>query len=59
MICYELIFDIYDKFLVEYEPEGFTKNQITVMTLDVIDYVFYHQLAHALLHKYNLPITDF
>ena len=58
VICYELIFDIYDKFLVEYEPEGFTKNQITVMTLDVIDYVFYHQLAHALLHKYNLPITD-
>ena len=58
VICYELIFDIYDKFLVKYEPEGFTKNQITVMTLDVIDYVFYHQLAHALSHKYNLPITD-
>ena len=57
IICYELIFDIYDKFLVEYEPKGFTKNQITTMTLDVIDYVFYHQLAHALFQKYNLPIT--
>ena len=48
IICYELIFDIHDKFLKEYETNGITEKQATVMTLNVIDYIFYHQLAHAL-----------
>ena len=48
IICYELIFDIHDKFLKEYETNGITEKQATVMTLNVIDHIFYHQLAHAL-----------
>tara|TARA_B110000438_G_scaffold38148_1_gene37909 strand:- start:21 stop:632 length:612 start_codon:yes stop_codon:yes gene_type:complete len=42
IICYELIFDIHDKFLKEYETNGITEKQATVMTLNVIDYIFYH-----------------
>ena len=48
IICYELIFDIYDKFLIEYQSNGITKKQATIMTLNIIDHIFYHQLAHAL-----------
>ena len=56
IVCYELIFDIYDKFLKEYESSGITKKQATIMTLDVIDYIFYQQLSHALFD--TLYISD-
>ena len=56
IVCYELIFDIYDKFLREYEPNGITEKQATIMTLDVIDHIFYYQLAHALYD--TLYISD-
>ena len=56
IVCYELIFDIYDKFLKEYESNGITKKQATIMTLDVIDHIFYHQLSHALFD--TLYISD-
>ena len=56
IVCYELIFDIYDKFLKEYESNGITKKQATIMTLDVVDHIFYHQLSHALFD--TLYISD-
>ena len=56
IVCYELIFDIYDKFLKEYESNEITKKQATIMTLDVIDHIFYHQLSHALFD--TLYISD-
>jgi len=56
VMCYELIFDIYDKFLIKYESNKITKEQATIMTLDVMDYIFYHQLSHALLH--TIYISD-
>ena len=56
VMCYELIFDIYDKFLIKYESNKITKEQATVMTLDVMDHIFYHQLSHALLD--TLYISD-
>jgi hypothetical protein len=55
VMCYELIFDIYDKFLIEYESNKITKKQATIMTLNVIDYIFYHQLAHALFDTMYIP----
>jgi hypothetical protein len=55
VMCYELILDTYDKFLIEYESDKITKKQATIMTLNVIDYIFYHQLAHALFDTMYIP----
>lgn len=48
-ICYELIYDIYDKFLKEYKSKGFTEKEISIMTLNLVDYIFYHQIGHMVI----------
>ena len=49
VICYELIFDIYDKLKEEFKSKGFTEKEISKITLDVIDFIFYHQISHAII----------
>lgn len=49
VICYELIFDIYDKLIEEYKIKGVSEKQISKITLDVIDFIFYHQVSHAII----------
>jgi len=61
IICYEFIDIVYEDFVIYLENE-IANNQITDEDLDdasysVIDFVFYHELAHALIDVYQLPIT--
>ena len=49
VICYESIFDIYDKLIEEYKIKGVSEKQISKITLDVIDFIFYHQVSHAII----------
>ena len=60
-MCYELIDSVYDDFLLIFESEIasglMTENDIIIMTQDVMDFVFYHELGHALIDVYELPIT--
>ena len=56
IICYEFIDTTYAEFS-EYYSEDITEDQISIMTLDVIDFIFYHELGHALIDLYQLPVT--
>ena len=62
VICYELIFDIYDKLIEEYKIKGVSEKQISKITLDVIDFIFYHQVSHAIIeiisNNENSTITN-
>ena len=49
VICYELIFDVYDRLTEEYKSKGASEKQISNITLDVVDFIFYHQISHMLL----------
>ena len=49
VICYELIFDVYDRLTEEYKSKGVSERQISKITLDVIDFIFYHQVSHTIL----------
>ena len=49
VICYEIISDIYQKLTEEYKSKGFTEKHISKITLDVIDFIFYHQISHAII----------
>jgi len=49
VICYELIFDVYDRLTEEYKSKGVSEKQISNITLDVVDFIFYHQISHMLL----------
>ncbi|MAI01652.1 MAG: hypothetical protein CMH72_03175 [Nitrosopumilus sp.] len=49
VICYELIFDVYDRITTEYKSKGASEKQISNITLDVVDFIFYHQISHVLL----------
>ena len=49
VVCYELISDIYEKLTKEYKSKGFTEKHISKITLDVIDFIFYHQVSHAII----------
>ena len=49
VICYELIFDVHDRLTTEYKLKGASEKQISNITLDVVDFIFYHQISHVLL----------
>jgi len=52
-ICYELIEEIgYYKSQDYYDDES-----ITNATINVVDFILYHEIGHALIHLYDLPIT--
>jgi len=56
IMCYEFIDSVYEDFLLHYGDEV-TEDEIGLMTFDVMDFVFYHELGHALVDIHLLPIT--
>ena len=63
LICYELIYDTDYRFTQYYEREygyHWTTEQLLERdnaTLNVVESVLYHELGHALIDVYDLPIT--
>jgi len=61
IICYEFIDSVYSNFELTHQSEIasglMTHKDIILMTKDVMDFAFYHELGHALIDVYELPIT--
>lgn len=53
MMCYELLEYFYDF----YQSIGFSEYDITAGTLGAYEFIFFHELGHALIHSYDLPVT--
>ena len=56
IMCYEFIDSVYDDFEFVYGDTS-TDDEISIMAFDVMDFVFYHEIGHALVDVYLLPIT--
>jgi hypothetical protein len=52
-VCYELAEDLYDAFKKDYKTDEQVEDAVTNATT----FVFYHELGHALVDAYDLPIT--
>jgi len=59
IMCYEFMDSVYSDFSTYYSEVGteVTEEQLGQSNLDVVDFVFYHELGHALVDIYLLPIT--
>jgi len=60
VICYEYISDTNWKFADYFDSEygdNWTTEQLNYSTINVIDHTFYHEMGHALIDIYELPIT--
>ena len=60
VICYEYISDTNWKFGDYFDSEygdNWTTEQLNYSTINVIDHTFYHEMGHALIDIYELPIT--
>ena len=52
-VCYELAGDIYEAFKGDYK----TDEQVEEAVTNATTFVFFHELGHALVDAYDLPIT--
>ncbi len=52
-VCYELAEDLYETFKKDYKTDAQVEEAVTNATT----FVFYHELGHALVDAYDLPIT--
>ncbi|WP_316505395.1 DUF4344 domain-containing metallopeptidase [Nitrosopumilus sp.] len=60
ILCYEFVDQVYYDFTTYYEnnPDpAVTEDDILIMTYDVVDFIFFHEVGHALIDVYELPIT--
>ena len=57
IICYEFVDDVFDTYYYFYgEDEDFDIDLWGEYGYDVIDFVFWHEIGHALIDIYDLPI---
>ena len=58
IICYEFVDDVFDTYYYFYgEDEDFDDQAWADYGYNVIDYVFWHEVGHAFIDIYELPIT--
>ena len=59
IMCYEFMDSVFSDFSSYWQSEGteMTDDELSTQNLDVVDFVFYHELGHALVDIYQLPIT--
>jgi hypothetical protein len=53
VLCYELVDDI----VSEFRYDGLTEQQRNEAVVGALSFVFFHELGHALIDQYDLPIT--
>ena len=60
-VCYELMDSTYNDFSIYFQTDlqnsNITEDEISTQSLNVIDFIFYHELGHALIDIYDLPVT--
>lgn len=52
-VCYELAEDLYETFKGDYKSDAQVEDAVT----NAVSFVFFHELGHALVDAYDLPIT--
>ena len=57
LICYELIYDTDNRFTQYYERQNMGTSGLNDSVENVIENTLYHELGHALIDIYDLPIT--
>jgi len=59
IMCYEFFDAVFDDFATYYDKEGieYTDDDLNLANLDVVDWIFYHEVGHAFVDIYLLPIT--
>lgn len=53
ILCYQLV----GQFLADFDDEGADPEDVKEQALDSMTFTFYHELGHALVDLYDLPIT--
>lgn len=53
VMCYELIEYLYEIF----RPETKSQQELDNAVLGAIEFIFYHELGHALIHIFDIPFT--
>ena len=54
VICYELVDDVFETWYIFNEDSS---ESVGDYSYNVLNYIFYHELAHAIIYVYDLPIT--
>ncbi|MCH7648070.1 MAG: hypothetical protein IIA83_05645 [Thaumarchaeota archaeon] len=59
IMCYEFFDGVFDDFATFYDTGGveYTDDDLSMANLDVVDWIFYHEVGHAFVDIYLLPIT--
>jgi len=59
IMCYEFLDSVYADFVIYYDNEGIevTDDFLNLANVDVVDFVFYHEVAHALIDIYRPSVT--
>lgn len=58
IMCYELVDDVFDTYYYFYGEElNFDVNVMQTYSYNVLDFIFFHEVGHALIDVYQLPIT--
>ena len=54
VICYELVDDVFETWYIFNEDDS---GSVGDYSYNVLTYIFYHEMAHAIIYVYDLPIT--
>jgi len=59
IMCYEFFDSVFNDFTIYFDEEGIevTDDFLNIANGDVVDWVFYHEVGHALVDIYLLPVT--
>lgn len=56
-ICYELVDDLFETYYYFSESENLDEEYVGDYANSVLDFIFFHEIGHALVDVYELPIT--
>ena len=58
VMCYELVDDLFETYYYFYEDtQDFDAGYVGSYAYDVVDFIFWHEIGHAFIDIYDLPVT--
>ena len=57
VMCYELVDAVFEDYYYYGEDENFDVDASATYSYNVLDFIFFHEVGHALIDVYQLPIT--